>query len=114
MPDEADEQIVQVPVAWVGVDEAPITLVNQFLGQFQQDEFILTFGQFAPPALLGTPEERLEEARSISFVSIKVLARFGLTRARVEELIGVLEQTLKNYDETQTKGGEADAGSRPE
>jgi hypothetical protein len=107
MPDEPEDQVIQVPVVWVGVDEAPILLANQFLGQFQRDEFILTVGQIAPPALMGTPEERLEEARTISFIPIKVLARFGLTRARVEDLIRVLQETIENFEKHgSTKGGE--------
>lgn len=96
MPDEPE--VVQVPVSWVGIDEPPILLVNQFLGQFQGDEFIITLGQLAPPILLGTDEEKLEEARRLSFIPVKVLARFGLTRARVEELIRVLQQTIENYE----------------
>lgn len=108
MPERPDEEILQIPVVWVGGDEMPVVLVNQFLGQFQQNEFILTFGQLTPPPLLGTREERLEEARNISFLPVKVLARFGLTRSRVEELIHVLEETLKNYDAVE--GGEPSAG----
>jgi hypothetical protein len=110
----ADEpEVIQIPVAWVEADETPILLANQFLSQFQQDEFILTLGQVAPPALLGTDEEKLKEARSLSFIPVKVLARFGLTRSRVEELIGVLQQTIANY-ESQTRERDANTGTGPD
>jgi hypothetical protein len=103
-----EENVVQLPLVWVGGDEVPILFANQFLGQYHQDDFLLTVGQLAPPALLGTPEERREEALTMSFVPVKVLARFGMTRSRVEDLIGVLQQTLKNFEEAE--GGEEDNG----
>jgi hypothetical protein len=99
MPEEPDA--IQIPAVWIGGDETPILLVNQFLGQFQDNEFILTFGQFAPPALIGTEKERREQVKEISFVPVKALARFTLTRSRLEELIGVLEETLKNHEKNQ-------------
>lgn len=96
---------VQIPVVWVGGDETPILLVNQFIGQFQNDEMLLTFGQFAPPALIGTEEERKEQALELSFLPVKVLARFALTRSRLEELVRVLQDTLANYDTHQEQQG---------
>ena len=96
-----DPEVRQIPVVWVGGDESPVLLANQFLGQFQDDEFILTFGQFAPPALLGTEEERKAQARELSFIQVKVLARLTLTRSRLEELVGVLQETIANYDKHQ-------------
>ena len=103
-----DPEVIQVPVVWVGGDETPILLVNQFLGQFQENEFILTLGQFAPPALIGTEDERREQLRDVSFVPVKVLARLALTRSRMEELIRVLEETLANHEKS--KGGEMENG----
>ena len=94
-------EVIQIPVVWVGGDETPILLVNQFLGQFQDSEFILTLGQFAPPALIGTEEERREQVREISFIPVKVLARLALTRSRLEELVRVLQETLGNHDKHQ-------------
>jgi hypothetical protein len=92
---------IQLPLAWIGVDELPIILVNQFLGQFLEDEFILTFGTVAPPPLLGDPEQRLEQAKQIEFLPVQAVTRFGLTRTRLEELVRVLKETLDNYDEHQ-------------
>jgi hypothetical protein len=103
-----EPQSLQLPLVWVGGDEKAILFANQFLGQFLQDDFLLTIGQLAPPTLLGSPEERQAEARALDFVPVKVLARFGLTRGRVEDLIEVLQQTLKNYDEAE--GGEGESG----
>lgn len=100
-----DPEAISIPVVWVGGDETPILLVNQFLGQFQGNEMIITFGQFAPPALIGTEEERREQVRDISFIPVKVLARFALTRSRLEELIQVLQETLANHDKHQEEQG---------
>lgn len=105
-----DEQnpSINIPITWIGVEELPIFLVNQFVCQFNQDEFILTFGQMSPPALLGTLEERQEQAEQIAYVPVKPLARLGFSETRMRELIAVLEVNLRNYEEhqRQIRGGE--------
>src|SRR5438270_434165 len=93
---------VQVPIVWVGTDEVPVVLVNNFFIQFvqpDQDEFVLTVGTVVPPALLGTPEQIAEQARAVSFVPVRAVARIGLTRQRVVELGRILETILRQYDE---------------
>jgi hypothetical protein len=94
---------VPIPVAWEGVDDVPILFVNQVLGQVgQQSEVILTFGQVAPPAILGqTREERERQVRALTHMPIKPIARLALTREGLEQLVGVLQQTLANHDKAQ-------------
>jgi hypothetical protein len=99
------EEGIQVPVAWVGAEEAPTHTVNQFVCQFSgPEEFILTLGHLEPPTLLGSPEERLEQARQLSYVPVRVVSRVGLTRSRVEELITVLQEILANFDKSTQEG----------
>jgi hypothetical protein len=101
-------QSIQIPLAWIGVEEVPIFFANQAVVQFQQNEFILTFGQMSPPAILGsTEEERAEQAEEIPYVPVKPLARLGLTEARMRELIALLEVNLRNYEQyqQQIRGG---------
>ncbi len=93
---------IQVPIVWVGTDDVQVVLVNNFFAQFvqpDQDEFILTLGTVVPPALLGTPEQMAEQARAVSFVPVRAVARLGLTRQRVVELGRLLETILRQYDE---------------
>lgn len=95
----------EIPLAWVGAEELPIFFVNQFLGQSNPPgEFFVTFGQMTLPAILGTPEEQVEQVQQIAYVPVKPVARMGFTRERLEELIGVLQQTLINYDQSQEMG----------
>lgn len=79
-----------VPVVWVGLDEAPILLANQFVMQGDNDEFVLTIGQLAPPVLLGSLDDRRQQAEAIAYVGVKPLARVSLTSERLRELIEVL------------------------
>lgn len=99
---EETRQEVQLPIVWAGSEDVSIALVNQFLGQVGlQDEVILSFGQLTPPALLGTPEQQQQQARDIPFLAVRPVARMGLTRAGLDQLIDVLQQTQRNYDEVQ-------------
>ena len=97
---------VQLPLALVD-DDVPIQTGNIFVVQHQADEFIVTVGQMAPPVLGGgTPEEKIERAREIPFVPVRVLGRYGLSRQRVEQLIDVLKQNLEKFDAKQERGRE--------
>jgi hypothetical protein len=88
-----------VPLAWIGVEDLPALVANQAVVQFTaENEFIVIFGQVAPPILLGNEEQRREQLRSVTFAAVKPVARLGLTRARVQELIQVLNENLANHD----------------
>lgn len=103
--DEGIARNIEIPLAWVGVEELPILQVNQFLGQSDpQGEFFVTLGQMTMPPLLGTPEQQATQIQQIAYVPIKPIARLGFTRQRLEEFIGILQQTLVNYDQAQETG----------
>jgi len=89
---------LQLPVVWVGVDEAPLLSVNQFIGQIEPGVAFLTVGQVTPPVLMGTPEEVDLQVQQLRFVPVRTVARFALTRPRLQELIGLLQSTLTNLD----------------
>jgi hypothetical protein len=98
----ADESsgIIAIPVVWIGSDDHPILLANQFVVQYQEDdEFFITIGQLQPPMILGdTPADRLDQAKKMSFVPVQVIARLSMTKARTLELIEVLQTNVRNYD----------------
>lgn len=98
---EGEDEQIQVPVVWVGVEDVPSLAANQFVIQHSgKDEFILTVGQLAPPLLLGTDEQRREQARLLTFAAIKPVGRFGFTRERLQQLIAILTENLENHDRT--------------
>lgn len=94
---------LQLPLAWIDVNESPILMANQFLVQTQgTGEFVMAIGQVATPPLIGTPEEVREQAEQIEFVPIRTLARVSMTRARIDELIAVLQLQRDRHDEIAT------------
>jgi hypothetical protein len=103
---EGEPERVSIPVVYIGTDDQPILFVNQFAVQHQQNEFVITVGQFQTPIILGeTDEEKLQRARELAFVPIKVVARLGLTRARIGELIEALQANVARYDAQQQRNG---------
>jgi len=101
-PKNADE--VQLPIRYVGANDVPILLANQFL--LQPDEhgggFILSVAQLAPPILMGSIEQRRAQAGEIEFVPIRIIGRYSLARERAEALAGLLSRALA--------GGAAEGG----
>jgi hypothetical protein len=91
-----DEAARQVPLVWIDADDFPVSFCNHMLFQLAgPGEYVLTFGHVVPPPILGSVEERLEQAKRISFVPVKTVARVSLTRQRVDELIQVLQTVLE-------------------
>lgn len=94
----SEEPLVSVPLVYVGAEDVPILYANQFVSQFQADEFILTVGQVAPPILLGDESEQREQAERLSYVPVKVVARLAFTRQRLDEMLTLLKANLAAYD----------------
>jgi hypothetical protein len=90
---------IRVPVVFIGAEDTPVQYANQFVVSHQQDEFILTVGQVTPPLLLGTEAEQREQAQQLAYVPVKTVARLAFTRARLVELMSVLQENLKRFDE---------------
>jgi hypothetical protein len=58
---------IDVPLSWVGYDEASVDYANQFLVQYQpENSFVMGIGQSTPPALIGSPEELAEQVHRLS------------------------------------------------
>ena len=96
-----EQDTITLPVTYLGLEDVPILFANQFVIQHEKNEFVLTVGQLQPPILLGSPEERKEQAKRLTYVPIRVVGRFGLTRQRLAELIEVLQSNLRTYDKKQ-------------
>jgi hypothetical protein len=96
-----DVEQVQLPVVWTGAEDVPILFANQFIAQFDGDlgAHILTVGQLAPPALIGTPEEKREQAERLDFVAVSIIARLAFTPSRMQELIGVLAANVDQREQ---------------
>lgn len=98
---------VSLRIRWVGAEETPLLVANQFLGQIGPGEMILNFGAAVPPLILpGTPEQQTEQLAEYTYVPVRTVARLGMTRANVEQLIMTLQQTLVNYDQVAQATGE--------
>lgn len=96
-PDPVESHGITVPAVWIGLEEAPISFANQFIGQLDDRcDVVLSFGQVLAPVLAGTPEQQQEQAQNIPFVQVRPITRVSLSTARVRELVDVLQSTLEN------------------
>ena len=94
---EEDEGGVELPAIVTGADEVPILFSNVMVVQHQQEEFIISFCQASPPLTLGSPDEQLEQMRSMPYLPIKVVARIGMTPQRMTELIKILQENYQTW-----------------
>lgn len=97
MPDAP--KAIEVPGSWVGADELPVHFANAFVSTVGPNAIFLNLGSVVPPNIGGdTEEEREAQARSLSYIPIKPIARVALTPQGLDDLIAALEGARKNYD----------------
>lgn len=97
-------ELHEVQVKWPVEFDLPVRSANQFAVQLSNgpdgvpEQALLAAGFVAPPLLTGTPESQLEQVRSITELQVTPIALMAMSRARVQELITALTQTLTAWD----------------
>ena len=89
--EEQQSNMVPLRVSWRSADHVPVHVGNQFMLQFTQEGYVLSFGQVMPPAVI---EASAEEIRSIGEVSVNVLGRVALTPERTRALLLLLRRQM--------------------
>ena len=102
MPDEQ----VELPFFFIGAEDVPIALSNMQVIQHVQQEFIITFGQFSPPIVFGSPEEQKEQVKSKPYLPVKTVARVAMSPQRLIELIKALQMNYDNWKAAQQRGAQ--------
>lgn len=105
-PEQVSPLRAVVAVDWAAAADIPTLHVNQFAAQVGiptrdgvPDGLDLLLGSIAPPLLFGKDAAAQQrEIESLGSVSVIVHGRFHLSRARLDELIDVLQQAAGNYD----------------
>lgn len=95
---------IEIPFLWLGTEDAPILFSNMQIVQHEDQEFILTFGQFVPPLAVGSPEEVEEHVRRIPHVPVKTIARIAMTPPRFEAFMQALGSNYEKWQEKQRQG----------
>jgi hypothetical protein len=94
-PPQPPQQVTVTPI-WRDLEKHPAMAANGFLLQQTGQEFILTVGFAALPFF-----EKPEDAAKIKTVEPQVISRLVLTPGRAVELLGLLQDGLKNYQAQQ-------------
>lgn len=102
MPDDE----IALPFFFIGAEDVPIVLSNMQVIQHVQQEFIITFGQFSPPVVLGTPEEQMEQMKSKQYLPVKTMARVAMSPQRLADLIKALQMNYDNWKAAQQRGAQ--------
>ena len=97
------EEQIELPFFFIGTEDVPIVLSNLQVVQHVQQEFIITFGQFSPPIVHGSPEEQQEQVKSKPYLPVKTVARVAMSPQRVADLITALKSNLDKW--TASQGG---------
>jgi hypothetical protein len=91
-------QAFEIQGSWVGSEELPVVFANAFAGIVGPNAVFLNIGSVVPPNIVGETAEQVEaQARALTFLPIKPIARIALAPQGLDELIELLENTRENY-----------------
>jgi hypothetical protein len=108
-PEQERDQVsgIIIHVDWSAVASTPTEHINQFIVQVgpptqdgSPDGIYMAFGHLPPPVIVSDdPEMQAREIEAVKAgVPIEIRGRFHMNRARLDELIKVLQKTAENYD----------------
>jgi hypothetical protein len=97
------EEPIELRLVVTGADDCPILLSNIAIVQNEHNEFILTFGQYSPPIVIGSEEERRRRLASMSALPVNVIARIGMTPDRMAEFIDALQKNYGRWRDRQSQ-----------
>lgn len=108
VPDD-QQQSVEVPLAWTGLDAVDTFTANEFLitPDAHDDLLHLTVGLVSPPVFMGSDEEQIQQLRDIRYVTVRALGRFALTHERARRLAEILSESLERYNNS-TSGDDSE------
>jgi hypothetical protein len=95
---------ITVKTVWPdSINALPVLSANQFIAQVSGlsgkiDEVILTFGHAVPPVLLG--DDANERLAGLDQVEVRPLARFSVSRDRIQEFAALLQTVSDALSET--------------
>ena len=101
MPED-QQQSVEVPLAWTGLDSLDALTANEFLitPDAHDDLLHLTVGFVSPPVLMGSDDEQMQQLRDLRYVTVRALGRFALTHDRARRLADILNESLERYNKS--------------
>jgi hypothetical protein len=91
-------QGVEVPIAW-HYEGAPAVFANQMIVSADAHDVHLYFFEVAPPLLLGTDEEKKEQAEKLVAVNARCVIRVIINKERLADFAGALQATAAKIDE---------------
>ncbi|MBI5841043.1 MAG: DUF3467 domain-containing protein [Chloroflexi bacterium] len=99
MPKIPDEFAKKIKIERIYPDELKSYFVSNVVVQHQPDNFILSFFEVWPPAVLGETDEEKEEAfNAIDHVEAKCVARLVVTPSTMKQFLDTIAENWKNYE----------------
>ena len=86
--------VIQRPLEWYIPEGLDVIWANNATVQHQEEDFLLTFFQVAPPILL-TPSR--EEMEAIKTVRATAVARIAMSPIQIERLISALQDNFAKW-----------------
>jgi hypothetical protein len=106
MADESDEG-KPVRIDLRVPPDLPSLYATNMVVQHTPHEFIVSFFNVQPPALLGTPEEKAQQLEAVDSVPAQCVARIVVAARRMGDFIQVLQDNHKTW-ERKVKAGAQD------
>lgn len=98
MTDELNEgTAITLPIEWVVDENTPSGYVTNLVVQHTEHEFIISFFELKPPVLLGSPEEKQEQAERLGNLKARCVAQVTIPASRMPQVLEAINGNYQNY-----------------
>src|SRR5438105_8621530 len=95
----AEEELVTItrPLEWYIPPDMITRYATNMLIQHGENEFFISFFEFRPPVIMGTPEEQKKQADQLPSVRAECVARITVAEKRLPEFIRVMQDFTRRF-----------------
>lgn len=111
MADPDNKAELGIRVVWEVPSGFPTHYSTHVVVQHGEDDFTITFWDLRPPLLMGSLEEKQQQAQALKEIRPTALARIIVSPHRMRQFTQVMQDNLKTFDETY--GGAATKEAKP-
>jgi hypothetical protein len=95
--DESEGVAKVVPIEWQIPDDVVPRYATNMLVQHTEHEFIISFFETWPPAILGTPEDMKAQIEAVRSLPARCVGRVIVAADRMPGFLRALQENLEKY-----------------
>jgi hypothetical protein len=97
MDNPEETELVAVPIEWHIPEGIVPGYATNLAVQHTEHEFTIYFFRAGPPLIVGSPEEKREQAKKLKSIRAECVAQVIVSASRMPEFVEVLQKNVQQH-----------------